>query len=50
MLKSLLSQRIAPESEENTTEVSFVTDGKKILLPGKFLLSEIDLLRIKNIS
>ncbi len=50
MLKSLLSQRIAPESEKNTTEVSFVTDGKKILLPGKFLLSEIDLLRIKNIS
>jgi DNA polymerase III alpha subunit len=50
MLKSLLSQRIAPESEENTTEVSFITDGKKILLPGKFLLSEIDLLRIKNIS
>ncbi len=50
MLKSLLSKRIAPESEENTTEVSFITDGKKILLPGKFLLSEIDLLRIKNIS
>ena len=50
MLKSFLSKRIAPESEENTTEVSFVTDGKKILLPGKFLLSEIDLLRIKNIS
>jgi DNA polymerase III alpha subunit len=50
MLKSFLSKRIAPESEQNTTEVSFVTDGKKILLPGKFLLSEIDLLRIKNIS
>ena len=50
MLKSLLSQRIAPESEKNTTEVSFITDGKKILLPGKFLLNEIDLLRIKNIS
>lgn len=50
MLKSLLSQRSAPESEENTTEVSFITDGKKILLPGKFLLNEIDLLRIKNIS
>lgn len=50
MLKSLLSQRSAPESEQNTTEVSFITDGKKILLPGKFLLNEIDLLRIKNIS
>lgn len=50
MLKSLLSQRVATESEQNTTAVSFVTDGKKILLPGKFLLNEIDLLRIKNIS
>ena len=50
MLKSLLSQRVAPDSEQDTTSVYFITDGKRILLPQKFLLNEIDLLRIGNIT
>lgn len=50
MLKSLLSPRTAMESAENTTRVSFIVDSKKILLPQKFSLSEIDLLRVKNIT
>lgn len=50
MLRSLLSPRVAAESAENTTTISFIVEGKKILLPQKFSLTEIDLLRIKNIT
>ncbi|MBU6140558.1 MAG: hypothetical protein KGP29_03245 [Proteobacteria bacterium] len=49
-LKSLLSERVASESEKDGTKIYFISDGKRILLPQRFLLSEIDLLRIKNLT
>ncbi len=50
ILKSLLSQRVAPESITDTTKIFFVIGQNKIELPQKYLLEESDILRIKNIS
>ncbi|MBM3579246.1 MAG: hypothetical protein FJX34_00550 [Alphaproteobacteria bacterium] len=49
MLKSLLQQLVAADQQQNTTEIFLLADGKKVQLTQKFLLTEIDLLRINHI-
>lgn len=49
-IKSLLTKCTSTESEMDSTQIYLVSEGKKIALPGRFILTEIDLLRIKNIS
>jgi len=49
-IKSLLANCPNTESEQDSSKIYLVCEGKKIALFGRFILSEIDLLRIKNIS
>lgn len=48
--KSLISKFVETDSNEDSTKIYLVCEGKKIALPKRFLLTEIDLLRIKNIN
>lgn len=49
-VKSLLSKLTKTGSTEGSTAIYLVYEEKKILLPERFILSEIDLLRIKNLN
>lgn len=53
-MKAFLTQRLANETSEKTTQIFLVTtlDGKsaRIELPQKYVLDEADVLRIKNTS
>jgi DNA polymerase III alpha subunit len=49
-VKSLLSKCVKTEFLEGSTAIYLVYEEKRILLPERFLLTEIDLLRIKNLN